>query len=110
MINLDEVKNMLERFQEAFDNGELDDAGEGALKALKWVTEDDDYSEMDGMLPEVPVCGDCGYESCSGAAGGECDDAEDGPIEVVKPDLKEFRIVLPLQGEGNGTPGDKPQV
>ena len=90
MINLDEVKNMLERFQEAFDNGELDDAGEGALKALKWVTEDDDYTEMDGMLPEVPVCGDCGYESCSGAAGDECDDAE-------QPNPANFQIDLKMQ-------------
>lgn len=77
MIDLDEVRNMLERFKEAFDNGELDEQGEGAYKALKWVTEDDDYSEMDGMLPEVPVCDDCGDENCSGAAGGMCDDAVD---------------------------------
>ncbi len=92
MISLDEVRNMLGRFQEAFDNGDLDADGEGALKALKWVTEDDDYSEMDGMLPDEEVCEDCGEADCSGAAGGECDDVEE---EVIDPE--KFQIDLKMQ-------------
>lgn len=95
MIGLDEIRNMLSRFQEAFDNDELEPEGEGALKALKWVTEDDDYAEMDGMLPEEAVCEDCGDPECSGASGGECDDAEE--IEVVEPNPEDFQIDLKMQ-------------
>jgi hypothetical protein len=92
MISLDEIKHMLERFQEADNNGELEEEGAGALKALQWVTEDLDYAEMDDMLPDEEVCEDCGSPDCSGASGGECDDAEDGPIEVIDPET--FQIDL----------------
>jgi hypothetical protein len=97
VIGLDEIKQMLTRFEEADSNGELENEGSGALKALRWVTGDADYAEMDDMLPEEEVCEDCGDANCSGAAGGECDDAEDGPIEVIDPE--KFQIDLGLKGD-----------
>jgi hypothetical protein len=91
MLSLDEIRSMLLRFEEANNNGELEDEGEGALKALQWVTEDADYSEMDGMLPDEEVCPDCSDSECPGAAGGECTD----PIHGFEPaDPEELQIDL----------------
>lgn len=96
MIDLDEVQNMLGRFNDADEMGELTEEGIGARKALMWVLEEDDYSEMDGLLPEIPVCEDCGDENCSGAAGGECDVTEED--DEPEKDPNEFQIDLGLKG------------
>lgn len=92
MIGLEEIRHMLTRFEEAHNNGELEEEGEGAYKALQWVLEDLDYSEMDDMLPDEEVCPDCESPDCSGAAGGECDDAEEEEIDPEK-----FQIDLKLE-------------
>lgn len=97
MLGLDEIRNMLLRFEEADSNGELEDEGSGALKALRWVTGDADYAEMDDMLPDEEVCEDCGSPDCPGASGGECEDNEE--VEVVEPNPEDFQIDLKMQRE-----------
>jgi hypothetical protein len=65
MLGEIEVKSLLDRFDQADEDGELTMEGAGAHKALKWVMGIDDYAMMDELLPEDEEgCEECGLEEC----------------------------------------------